>query len=337
MEVYSILIFFFLNVIIVLKFDILAKKIDLFDKPDNVRKRHKYSTPAIGGLIIFFNIVLFSITAILVDNEQLIYQIINLDQGNIQKYLSFFLPITFLVILGFLDDKYTLKASVKFLLQTLIVIFAISLNSDLIIINIFSQFINFSVDNVILRFLFTLFCFLIFINAFNMFDGINLQSSTYAFFLLIIIFLKNGFNEASIVLLLSVVTFIYLNKKNKCFLGDNGTLLLSFLISFLLVYNYNTKYIFHADEIFLMLLIPVVDLCRLFIIRTMSHRNSFRPDRNHLHHLLSNSYSELNTVILINIMIFLPLLLFYLGIQSFICISLTILTYSIAIYKSSKK
>ena len=86
-----------------------------------------------------------------------------------------------------------------------------------------------------------------------------------------------------------------------------------------------------------MLLIPVVDLCRLFIIRTMSHRNSFRPDRNHLHHLLSNSYSELNTVILINIMIFLPLLLFYLGIQSFICISLTILTYSIAIYKSSKK
>lgn len=337
MDIYLILIFLFINALIVSKYDALAIKIDLYDKPDNVRKKHKYSTPAIGGIIIFFNIILFSIFANIVENEQLIYKIINLDQSNILKYLSFFLPVTLLFFLGFLDDKYTIKASIKFLLQTLIIIFAISLNSDLIIMNIFSQFLNFSIDSATSRFVFTLLCFLAFINAFNMFDGINLQSSTYALFLLIIIFFRDGYNEASIVLLLSVTTFIYLNKKNKCFLGDNGTLLLSFLISFLLVYNYNTKYIFRADEIFLMLLIPVIDLLRLFIIRTMNRNNVFRPDRNHLHHLLSNSYSELQVVVVINIMIFLPLMLFYLGIHSLICIFFSILTYSIAIYKSSKK
>ena len=44
-----------------------------------------------------------------------------------------------------------------------------------------------------------------------------------------------------------------MNFKNKSFLGDSGTLLLGFIISFLFIKLYNLNYIKYADDVVIFL------------------------------------------------------------------------------------
>jgi UDP-N-acetylmuramyl pentapeptide phosphotransferase/UDP-N-acetylglucosamine-1-phosphate transferase len=74
-------------------------------------------------------------------------------------------------------------------------------------------------------------CILLYLNAFNMFDGINLQASLYSINIFLIFILKGIFLDISLVMILSLLFFSYLNFKNKCFLGNNGSLLIAFVIS----------------------------------------------------------------------------------------------------------
>ena len=55
--IFQILINFFL----IKYFNIIAKKINLFDIPDQIRKTHKDKVAPIGGVIVFFNLLIFLI------------------------------------------------------------------------------------------------------------------------------------------------------------------------------------------------------------------------------------------------------------------------------------
>ena len=118
-----------------------------------------------------------------------------------------------------------------------------------------------------------------------MFDGINLQAISYSLFIFLILtfFFVNSFILK--ILIINLVTFSYLNLKNKSFLGDSGSLLLGFLISYFFIKLYNFNYFNYADQITLFMLIPGLDLIRLFISK-FTEKNPLSPDRNHLHHLL---------------------------------------------------
>ena len=113
---------------------------------------------------------------------------------------------------------------------------------------------------------FTILCISLFINSFNMFDGINLQSGFYSltFFAF---FILNGFNILfCTIFLLPHFIFLLKNFKNDSFLGDGGCYLLSFLISIFIINFYNNSLI-KADQIFLLMMIPGIDMLRLFIMR----------------------------------------------------------------------
>ena len=105
-------------------------------------------------------------------------------------------------------------------------------------------------------------------NAFNMFDGINLQSSSYSLIILISIIFIYNLNLFILILIIYFLFFSYLNINNKSFLGDNGTLLLSFIISFIFIKLYNQKIFEFSDEVVLFMLVPGIDLIRLVIERT---------------------------------------------------------------------
>ena len=96
--------------------------------------------------------------------------------------------------------------------------------------------------------LFTCFCFLVFLNAFNMFDGINLQASSYSLtiFLCIIIFYLDLFLAK--IIFISLLSYSFLNYRNKTFLGDSGSLLISFIIGYIFIKLYNFQLINFADE-----------------------------------------------------------------------------------------
>ena len=128
-----------------------------------------------------------------------------------------------------------------------------------------------------------------------MFDGVNLQCSLYSIFLFLIfyIILKNTF---FLILISYLIIFSYFNFKNKSFLGDGGNYLISFYVSISLVYAQN-NYLISSDQIVFLLLIPVLDLFRLFFIRIRLKKSIFMPDRNHIHHYLLEKF-RLNNVLL---------------------------------------
>jgi UDP-N-acetylmuramyl pentapeptide phosphotransferase/UDP-N-acetylglucosamine-1-phosphate transferase len=144
---------------------------------------------------------------------------------------------------------------------------------------------------------FTILCFLLFMNAFNMYDGINLQSGLYTIYIFIIFFIFTA-NYFFLIVLIPLVTFLYLNSKNKIFLGNSGSYLIGFLISYFIIKIFNNFNNITSDKIFLLMLMPGFDMLRLFVVRLLKKKNPFAPDNDHFHHLLSSNYNFIYAVII---------------------------------------
>lgn len=327
-----LLFFIFINLFFLMNFS----KIKIFhlniDHPDNKRKFHSQPTPLAGGILIFFNLIIYWLI-----HEFLGTKIENEVFFNNENSLNYFILISsFIFLLGFIDDRMNLKANFKFLILTLTILTLLFLDDNLVINDIKFSFHErvFSLDTFAI--FFSVFCFLVFINAFNMFDGVNLQSGLYSIliFFCIIFFYSNSLLIK--ILIISLICFSYLNFKNKTFLGDSGSLLISFIIGYLFIKLYNFNYIDYADEITLYMIIPGLDLIRLFIFRIANKKNPLSSDRNHLHHILSNKFSFQKTLFIIFILIFMPIMLNHLGFYKLIAILITVLAYSILLYVSKK-
>ena len=184
---------------------------------------------------------------------------------------------------------------------------------------------------------FTIFCIILLINALNFYDGINGQS--LIFFILVFSYLafKSPIQSFYIILILICIFILFLNLKNKIFLGDSGIYTLGSLLVLLLIYEYNFfKTIKFADEIFLLLILPGIDLLRLTCMRIISGKNAFYGDRNHLHHLLLKKYDLLKTNIILSLLAVFPTILFFIfKLNFFIVISLFTLIYLYLIIKLS--
>ena len=180
-------------------------------------------------------------------------------------------------------------------------------------------------------------CITLYLCAFNMFDGINLQSTIYAFFLFLLFLAKGIFMEISLVLMISLLFFAYLNYKNRCFMGDNGTLLISFILSYFFVKAANVYKVFLADEIFLLMLIPGLDLIRLALTRVLSHKHPFKGDRNHIHHILLKKIGFPKTLLLLLLIIVPNILSFIYGGTLYFIIIVTFIYCCLIIFFNSYK
>jgi|TARA_B100001964_G_scaffold238061_1_gene302773 UDP-GlcNAc:undecaprenyl-phosphate GlcNAc-1-phosphate transferase len=124
--------------------------------------------------------------------------------------------------------------------------------------------------------------------------------------------------------------------KNKIFLGDNGSLLILLLISLIVIKAYNESYINSCDEIFILMILPGIDMARLFIERISNKRNPFSADGNNFHHILLKKF-KLNYVLLVNsILIITPLLALLAGINTLIIIFSFLFIYLFILIKLKK-
>lgn len=290
------------NLIFIFYFKNISQYINLFDKPDQLRKFHKKKIANIGGLLIFLNLFFFYI-----------YFVFNNNYFNIQNFVlsrneiyNFCIFSSFFFIIGFLDDKYILSPNLKLLLFAFVIGCLLFIEKNILITEIKFSFLDQTIDISKISFLFTSASFLLFINAFNMFDGINLQSALYSLFLLLIFLIIGFATEIIIVLILSLLFFTYLNFKNRCFLGDNGSLIIGFILSFLFIKSYNANFIIYADQIFLLMMIPGIDLLRLAITRIYNGKHPFRGDRDHFHHNILERYGHNKTISIILLIIVIP-------------------------------
>lgn len=299
-----------MNILILIFHDHLAKLYNLHDVPDHIRKKHSFSVPLTGGIIVFFNIAILN----LINNDL--------------NFLHLFFTLVF--IIGFVDDKFDLNPNKK-----LIFIFAVSLINVILLDTLQIKSLKFAfISNIELNnyfsYIFPAICILIFVNALNMFDGANLQVATYCSFVFVILFFYSG-NIQYLIYLIPLITFSILNYKSKSFLGDSGSIFLGYFISINIIENYNVEKILYCEDIFLIMFLPGVDMSRLLVERIYNRKNPFIGDLNHIHHLFKNKFNQHNSFIMILSLGLFPLLS-SLIIGKFLSIVISFFIYFFSIY-----
>ena len=316
------------NILFVFFFNIISRYIPILDKPDNIRKIHNSDIPLLGGLIIAINFSIYTFYYFPYNYELAFI-------SNYREIFSFYIIAIFIFITGLYDDKYSLNPNVKFILITIILMASILLDESLAIRELRVDFINRVIPTNEFSIFFTIFCLLLFINALNMFDGINLQVGTYSLIIFIFFLLNNIAVILSLVIMIALIFFLYLNYNNRSFLGDSGSLLLAYIIGYIFIKYYNLGIIENIETIFIIMLIPGLDMLRLFITRIYSGKNAFHADNNHLHHIFTH-YFKNKSYFLIQIMIVIPMVIYFNLLQSVIVIIFSVLIYIFTIYLLKK-
>jgi UDP-GlcNAc:undecaprenyl-phosphate GlcNAc-1-phosphate transferase len=301
-----IFITLFLNIFIIFFYKKIIEFFNTYDQYDGIRKFQKKPVPIIGGLIIALNIFIILVFNIFLKLNFIDYYFFT----NNREFFSFFFGLLLFYIFGLYDDKFNLNANLKLLIASFLVIFFIFIDNNLLLNNLKFSFLLHTIELKNFSYLFTILSFLLFFNALNMFDGINMQVASYALLIFLIFIFKGIFINTSTVIIISLFFFLILNSQNKAYLGDGGVYLLSYIISYIFIKSYNKNF-FMSDEIFFIMLLPGLDMLRVFLLRLIKGKNPFKPDRNHLHHLLLNYFNSRNVFLLIFSSIFLVIFLYY--------------------------
>ena len=328
MEIYFIyLSAILLNLIILLNYKKLAKIVNIFDNPDNIRKLHQKPTPLIGGTIIFINLIFI----LLIHYSELIEILPKEIFSSDRSLISFFVLGVAVFFVGLYDDKYSLTPNVKLGLLSFFIFLSLLINDKLIITKFYSEYFHQEILLVDISIIFSLLSIILLINAYNMFDGINLQSGLYFFYIFIFFIFNNFFTEISIIFAIAIFFFLLLNYNSKIFMGDSGIILIAYIISFVVINSNNHIKVISAETIFQLFLVPGLDMLRLFIKRLLNGKNPFKADYNHIHHLLLKKFGYRNAIIFLQVIILLPFLLNFMSIAVIYSLPISIIVYIVTI------
>ena len=323
------------NLLVLFNLKKFSRFINIYDKPNKKLKKHKSNVPLVGGIIIIINIIIYSFLSLFFETPFKDIVVLN------KEYISVFFLATSFFLLGLYDDKFKLNPDRKFFLSIVFCIFALTLNKNLLIENVNLSFLGRNIIFNEFSFFFTLFCVIILINSLNFYDGINGQSLIFFIIVFGYLSIHSPLQLFYLILIFVCIFILFLNLQNKIFLGDSGVYLLGSILAILLIYEYNIfKTIRFADEIFLLLILPGLDLLRLTVMRIIKGKNAFYGDRNHIHHLLTNRFSLVfSNAILFLLSIFSITLFKLLNLNFFITFFIFLITYifTIQFLKSNDK
>ena len=279
MNIQDLLIVFILSVITT---PILQKLFIYLNKTDIVNQRSSHSGIATrtGGASSFLSIFTISFFWYLYGMEPYDF--------------SLLVPISMMFVIGVYDDFYNADFKLKFFIQ--IIVAKILIDQGFIIDDFYGVFGLNEIPRIAAQ-LFTVFVFLVIVNSINFIDGIDGLAITECVKIISVFELLNYSN--SILFILGIITIVSLlplyffnfKKNNKVFLGDAGSLFLGTLIAIYTFHflgsNYALNIAFNKPVLsILILLYPLTDLLRVFIIRIKNKTSPFKPDNNHLHHIL---------------------------------------------------
>jgi UDP-GlcNAc:undecaprenyl-phosphate/decaprenyl-phosphate GlcNAc-1-phosphate transferase len=265
---------------------------NLMDIPGN-RSSHDRKTPTLGGVAIFASILIgYFVTQGFWPSKEG-GAIINLT----------IVAIVILFFLGVKDDILVLSPAKKMVLQVASSALVI-VGSDLRIGNLFGIFGIYEIPYWVSTFL-TIFIFIALINAMNLIDGIDGLAGgigLIASFIFGIWFFLNKYYALSFLsasVCGGLIGFLRFNfsKTKKIFMGDTGSLILGFLLTIFAIKYINLNQ--EVDEAgnalaygsapviaVVVLIVPIFDTLRVFLVRILNKKSPFEGDRNHLHHIL---------------------------------------------------
>lgn len=319
------------GLLLLLFWEKISKFYNVYDYPDYHRKIHKTPIPLLGGFYIVFNFVILFLADYLIAKEtQSIF-------FSSKEFFILIISIIFFFIIGYFDDKKSMNPNLKLLLIIIVIFFAIYMDKGVKLEIIAFSFYPEAISLSYFSWIFTVLCFALFINALNMLDGINCQVATYIIFILVIFIAKGVLVNLSLLFILFLSVFLVLNYQNKIYLGDSGTLVLGFVISYFFIKIYNTQHTFYADEIFLIMAIPGYELLRLFFYRVFLGKHPFSADQNHMHHLLLNKLSYAKTFLTMQTLLLSPYVFFLVFSNFYISFLFSLSFYLFLIIKFFKK
>lgn len=308
------------NLLFFIFYKFISKKMNLFDNPDNFRKIHNKKIPNIGGFIFVINaLILF------------IFYSLNQSLININLIFILIFSILFFLI-GFVDDKKNLNPILKLIISAIVFYFSVFFNEELLLTGVNFTSLDFNIFFGKYSIFVSILCILLLLNALNMFDGINLQSGLYLM-TIFFVFVFYKINEIfSIMMIFSLIFFLYLNYKNKLFLGNAGIWFCSFYIGGSIISSYNQNLI-NVEMVLILLLFPGLDMLRIFIQRISKKNHPFKPDKNHIHHILLKSYNNFESALIIFFCYLTPIIFFLLTYNFLISLVILVSLYFIIYIK----
>lgn len=268
----------------------LAIKVGAVDVPKDNRRMHKVPIPRLGGLAIAVAFLL----------SVLIFA--DVDRG-IQGIL---LGAVMIVIIGVLDDIMTLKALPKFIVQILaacVVVYhgvKIQFVSNPILISD-----KLYLDLGALSGPVTVLWIVAITNAVNFIDGLDglavgvsaISSASLSVIALLVA--ENNVALVMMILLGACLGFIpYNTNPAKIFMGDTGSAFLGFILATMSIQGMFKLYAIISFAVpFLILGVPIFDICFAILRRLAKGQNPMKADRGHIHHrLIDMGFSQKQAV-----------------------------------------
>ena len=272
----------------------------LYDQP-NERKIHKIAVPRLGG-VSFFPTVLFTVCFVSAVRMLMGFEPSALYTAYlVPKVLLLVAGMTLLYLIGIADDLVGIRYRQKFIVQILCASFFPL--SGLWINNLYGLF-GINEIPAIIGMPFTVLTVVFITNAINLIDGIDgLASGLCSVALLVFtyLFIEEGMCTYALLAASTLgvlVPFFYYNvfgnaeRCRKIFMGDTGSLMLGYTLSFLAIrYSQYTPDVLNFKEgafviAFSTLIIPSFDVIRVVLVRLRTGKSPFEPDKNHIHHKL---------------------------------------------------
>ena len=286
----------------------------LYDDLGHFRKTHDHGIPRLGGVAIFVGFTITSLLLCMTDKS---------------------LPINYLLTaciilfaMGLKDDLSGVNSSTKFIIQ-LIVCFILVVLGNIRLTSLYGVFGIYDLSYFLSAGI-SILLILAIVNAFNLIDGIDGLAATTgivangAFAALFLYIRQFELAAVSLAMVGAIIGFLKFNiTPAKIFMGDTGSLLIGLIsavmaIKFMEVNHVATgtsPEIFAVPAItFAILIGPIFDTARVFIVRISNGVSPFIADRNHIHHrMLKLGFNHLQTTLIlsgINVMSIITVLLF---------------------------
>lgn len=263
----------------------MARERHLTDNPD-WRKLQKEPVPVLGGMAVFFGIVIGAGAVSVFFNSP--------------RLFVFVIALTVMMYSGMLDDMIGLSPWTRIFLELLTIVFVVQMDGTSIndlhgVFGIHRLPVAFTV-------LLTMISCVGIINAINLIDGVNGLSSGYCFVASIcfgFVFAASRDTPMAVMAFLAagaLLPFWFHNVfgvTTKMFIGDSGTLMMGMLMSIFCLHAIDSDSLivkFHPNVgvvafCLSVLSVPVFDCIRVMSCRIRKGISPFHADKSHLHHL----------------------------------------------------
>ena len=273
---------------------LLAQKVGAMDVPKDSRRMHDHPIPRMGGLAIFIGFLLATV-------------VFCSELRTDRSLQSILLGAIVIVILGVFDDRHPLSAKLKLVVQLVaaaIVVFYGDLRIDRLT-NPFGGSLYSYWDFGVFSYPITIIWIVAITNAVNFIDGLDgLACGVSCISSLNMLVIALLVSDAQVAIIMAALTgaclgFVPYNfNPAKIFMGDTGSTFLGFMLATISIQGLFKAYAAISFIVpFLLLGLPIFDICFAVIRRIASGHSPMEADRGHFHHrLIDMGFSQKQSV-----------------------------------------